>query len=427
MNANEFVALVRKGDGTLRLDDLLLDTHKEQFRGRGMLRISRDQMRFDMTLLDGGKLPAFQSGVFTVRDCWSLTGLIEEELGFRCDRVFPTPSRHSNLCVDRFTFDLSEVELIPAGWDALTNDEADAQRAEIFKRGDVTQPSVASQLAALAARARPTPITSSFHAVLADYPLLTWNASTVKTEENPYFGKSTASTCNIFCGEVAGWEYALIEDKSGPDLHLHTRCAPGVLSVSEEADRRKFSALLHALAFVHGIHAWPYRIEYWRDGKKVSDSVKSARELARTSHTPFSRGLALARKGQGLVWEMGDPIRLLTTFFEQDTKLSREVGELLARFRESDDGRHPELTVLALCTQLENLIHLIFKERNLEPWARDRFPAVKKFEEAKQEVMEYVGLLVPVKGEGYSRIKNPLVARTGFLHRGEIRGGRNAP
>ena len=56
MNANEFVALVRKGDGTLRLDDLVMDTHKEQFHGRGMLRISRDHMRFEMTLPDGGTI-----------------------------------------------------------------------------------------------------------------------------------------------------------------------------------------------------------------------------------------------------------------------------------------------------------------------------------------------------------------------------------
>lgn len=408
MNADDFVALVRKGDGTLRLDDLVLDTRKEQFRGRGILRISRDQMRFEITLPDGGKLPDFQSGVFTVRDCWCLTGLIDEELRFRCARVFPSYSQHSTLGADRFTFDLSDVELIPAGWDTLTHDERDEQIAASLRRADINQPSVASQLAALAARARPTPITSCFHAVLANYPLLTWNASTDTTEENPFFGKSTASAGNIFCGELDGWQYALIEDKSGPDLHLHTRCAPGVLSVSEEADRLKFSALLRALAFVHGVHAWPYRTEYWRGGKKILDTVKCARELASTQHTPFSRGLALPRKGPGLVWEMGQPIRLLTTFFEQDTKLSREVGGLLARFREADDGKHPELTVLALCTLLENLIHLIFKERNLEPWAREQFLVVKKFEAAKQELIQYVGLQIPVKGEGYSRMKSLL-------------------
>jgi hypothetical protein len=133
-------------------------------------------------------------------------------------------------------------------------------------------------------------------------------------------------------------------------------------SSGEEEDWGKFYALMNALAFTSGIHAWPYRIEYLRDDQNITDRVTSTRRLANTVHVPFHL----------LKFNFQDVIKKATSFFETKNKLNEEVAGILFLLREAADYQnvHGEITLIALCVLFESLVNQLFKELNLEEKVR---------------------------------------------------------
>jgi hypothetical protein len=84
MTADEFVEIVRKGSDKLRVDNIILHTGSQEFHGSGMLKISANRFKLKMQLNEGEKLPELHSGIFTKRDSWKMTGVIEYQ---RCKRL----------------------------------------------------------------------------------------------------------------------------------------------------------------------------------------------------------------------------------------------------------------------------------------------------------------------------------------------------
>lgn len=100
-------------------------------------------------------------------------------------------------------------------------------------------------------------MTGRFHATLVDYPLLIANETSRTTTKHPYLGETYQAPGDTFVGEVEGFEYALVKHENGTDLNIFARTKASRVSESEALDWRKFNALLNAIGFVHGIHAWP--------------------------------------------------------------------------------------------------------------------------------------------------------------------------
>src|ERR1017187_3507908 len=94
MTDDDFVAVVRKGSDKLRVDELVLNTGQQQFRGKGMLRVSQERIEIDMILDPGQQAPPMRSGVFSKSDYWKMNGIIEDYLPFRCDYVGGEDSRN---------------------------------------------------------------------------------------------------------------------------------------------------------------------------------------------------------------------------------------------------------------------------------------------------------------------------------------------
>ncbi len=363
MTADEFVKIVRSGSEKLRVDEIVLKTGTQEFHGKGMLRISREEIKLDMTLDEGENPPAIQFGVHTKSDYWKLNGVIEDVLQFKCDYISFGNSQHFfnwNKCKNVLKLDLSPIELIPSGSDALTREE----RAQLHKELLQKNKNIANQNREAGNTEPPTETSAYFYALILNYPVPTLAcAGTEIIEKNPYFGERRSGKLDTLKGEIGNYNYAFIKEKDDGDIHVHLESKKGYHSSSTQEDWDKFYALMHALAFMQGMHAWPYRIEYWRDGQKITDRVTSARRLAHTVHIPFRL----------LKFDFQDVVKKTTTFLEVKTKLSEEILRILFLFREATDYEfvHGEIALITLCVLFETLVNQLFKELKLEEKVRE--------------------------------------------------------
>jgi hypothetical protein len=109
-----------------------------------------------------------------------------------------------------------------------------------------------------------------FLATLFEYPLVAWESGTETVKTNLFLGEASSSIGDTFAGEIEGFEFALIKQEQTKDLQVHLRSKNGYGTLGEEADWRKFYALMNALAFVHGVHAWPSRERRQKDFRQSS-------------------------------------------------------------------------------------------------------------------------------------------------------------
>ena len=381
MTADEFVKIIRNGSEKLRVDEIVINTGSQQLHGKGMIRISRERVELDVTINEGEMLPEFHTRIYTKRDSWKLTGLIEDQLQFKCDHVRPTFSRNYSLLdgITRCTFKLHPIDLIPAGWDAMSR----KARNEFLKQQAENDPQIAS---AQTSTEEASLDDVSFYATLFEYPLLatTWG--------------------NEVKGETENYEFVLTKEKTDSDLNVALHSKKNYHSSGEEEDWIKFNAFMNALAFANGIHAWPYRRQYWRAGQKITDRITSAAKLTKTFHAPFTDRLAFNAQTGSLKWDFQDAIRKAATFFEKDSIFSKEVSIILFLFREADEGVHSEITTITLCALFENLVRLLFRELNLKEKVDNE--DLKLFEEAKTEIASQINRQIAEKGEGYRRLYN---------------------
>jgi hypothetical protein len=376
MTANDFVKIVRSGSDKLRVDEVVINTGSQELHGKGMLKISRNGIEVEVTVDKGETIPEPRMGIFTKRDNWKVTGLIEDQLQFKCEWA----KRRPGLMV-RCNVGLHPIELVPSGWDAMTRKE----RNDFHKQYQQAQTNPGTTPAEVDTVGEPQD-DFSFSAMLYEYPLLrTAPGSEVK-------------------GETECFEYVLTKDETTSDLHVALKSKKDFHSAGEQDDWIRFYSFMNALAFANGIHALPYRIEYFRAGQKITDRVTTAEKLVKTSHSPFSDRLAFNAQTGSLSWNLQDVIKIATSFFDKNTAFSREVVIILCLFREADDGVHSEITTLALCTLFENLVRLLFREYDLKGKPDDK--NVKLFEQAKSEVADQLARQISEKGDGYRRLHN---------------------
>jgi hypothetical protein len=162
--------------------------------------------------------------------------------------------------------------------------------------------------------------------------------------------------------------------KEGDDLHVHLRSKQGFRSISEEDDLRRFRALLDAVGFTHGVHAWPFRILHWRDGRKVLDLIHAPRTVPTSPHAPFQYGAGLT-PGRNKRGTRNSPVRIAARFFETQTEISPKVS-LLLFFSRSSTAETVDLPVrtLPLCSLFEGVVNLLFDHLNLEEELRAKDP-----------------------------------------------------
>lgn len=379
MTADEFVSILRGGSEKVRVDELVLTTHSGEFHGKGMMRIGRDAIKVDMTINKGEQPPEMRAGVFTQQDSWKIRGVIEDDLGFWCNSVAPFGNKNTRYPsgTTRCTFGLNPLELVPSGLDAMPR-----KAREEYLRLAV------NQNAPLPSEPYRTDDGQDvcFSAILLEFPLLAPNWHEEVKGETPLF------------------RYRLVKDKENSDLRVLLESKSGYQSTGEDEDWARFHAFLTALAFVTGVNAWPYRVEYWRDGQKISDRLMAADKLGRTSHAPFSKGLAFNARTEAVEWNFREALGRPAAFFEANTLLSREVSEILYLFRMADHRVHADITTIALCVLFENFVRLLFSELKLSGSVPGQ--NLESFEQARQDVLAKIEPKIAAQDAGYTRLAN---------------------
>lgn len=155
MTADDFVNIVRKGSDKLRVDDIVLQAAERELRGKGMLVITQDKLELQMTFDPGQDPPRVVGGVFTKRDCWQLSGVIETHLPFKCEFVSPGGNESWFNGVTKRMFKLHPIQLVPSGWDALSRKERADAWAKLQQQGPADDGKPLQTASADAAQLRP--------------------------------------------------------------------------------------------------------------------------------------------------------------------------------------------------------------------------------------------------------------------------------
>jgi hypothetical protein len=195
MTADEFVQTVRKGSEKLRIDEVIINTGSKELRGKGILQISHKKISVNVTLEEGGQLPQMSTGIYTKKDSWKITGLIEDTLRFKCENVGPIASTQlawqSGMPnrITRCTFTLHPMDLIPAGWDAATREQ---------RKGFLEQ----NQMPTTGYGVDETKDNALFYATLLEYPL------------------NTSSWGKEIKGETENFDFILTKPDKNSDLQI---------------------------------------------------------------------------------------------------------------------------------------------------------------------------------------------------------------
>ena len=352
-----------------------------------MLRIGREGIDIDITINKEEKVPEVKTGIYTIRDYWKLTGVIEDSLQFKCNYVGPvgdiSRSWASGMaeCITKCTFDLHPIDLVPAGWDAMTR----AERKECLKKNQINSSNEGAPVTNVVEDE--TRDNVSFYATLLEYPL------------------HTSSWGKEIKGETEHFDFVLTKLEETSDLRVSLESKKEYFSQGEEKDWKTFRAFMNALAFVNGTNAWPYRVEYWRAGQKLIDRVTAASRLSKTIHAPFPETLAFNARTGSIKWNFPDTIKKITKYFETESPLSEEVAYLLFLFRQAGTkGVHRDITMVTLCILFENLVRHIFRELKLEGKARKENPLFDSFEHAKGKFIQQMDQQLIANDIGYKRV-----------------------
>ena len=383
VNDIEFVKIVRDGSDKLRVDDIVIDTGSVEVHGKGMLQITRESFKLHVTLDDAdvNKLPKMRTGIYTKKDNWKMTGLIEDQLKFKCDQFRPFLGG-GLFPIKRFAVKFRPIDLIPSGWDAISR----AERTAFVKEHQaiISKPPAESE--------PPVPDENSqddfcFYATLFEYdvPLSVWQDE-IKAETKCF---------NVTLKKLEGTT----------DLHVSLISQKEFSSGGEEQDWKRFYAFMSALAFVTGMHAWPYRVEYWRAGQKITDRITAAHSLSETIHAPFCDTLAFNAKTGSVKWSFPETIKVIADFYDNEFPFTKEIAYLHFLFRQATETDvHGDISILALCILFENLVRHIFRELKLEINARNENPIFGQFEQAKETFIKQMGDENVALDEGSKRL-----------------------
>lgn len=208
---------------------------------------------------------------------------------------------------------------------------------------------------------------------LTDYKLGWFNSDTVATENNEFFGTTSKTLKNTLVGVFEGFRYALVQRGDDCDVHLRQNGDAARWTDS----RQVMCALLRAIAFLHGRHAWPQwqRIENGFD--TTAEYTRAPRTIPRTIYTTLSEDSG------------GDPALLIAKAAECFLR-EGDFGETLHHYlflaREASANETPHHAgSLGLCAVFEGLITFLHSHG----CGDTQTPDEAEFEKARSELKRY--------------------------------------
>ncbi len=369
MNVGEFAKLVRDGDARLRVDKVIVSAGKARFRGSGVLVVTSKELLLELTLSAKSRAPDEKKTVWNEADFWKLRGVIEYSLPFTATRVSPGTRTYSN-GVNMVLLEFHAIELTRTRM-------SEKERRTLRLRFDAvsncfskaTPPETEATEAKPASKRRTIPL-ARFTATLVNSKLLADNEVTHTLRRNSFLGKTTGWEADTYVERGRDFDVALVKD--GTDLQVHFRSKARYRSKSAAEDRERFQAVLDAISFTHGFNAWPYRLQQWREGREEIDRFTAPENLPKPVYAPFDATVGASGAPP--------PIQLVSRFFAQRTALSRKISDFLFIFRQAgEESVRLPVRTLAFCSLFEGLVHLLFRELELEATLRKASPDFDAF------------------------------------------------
>jgi hypothetical protein len=400
MNRQEFIRDVRAGADNFRVDQVGITFPDHAVRGSGTLKLSPEGFSLELRLADGVSVPSWRGGVLTRKDFGSAEGFIEHDLRFEIKNMPPYRRHLQSNGASTLTYHVDAVELAPSGSDTQTYDEI----REILRRLESPEEGEAAQMRASSDADEASCVT--FSGLLRGFKLIARNGGTTIEERNDFLGTTTTSLSDTQHGDLSDeWEYGLIE--RGEDVEFHLRLKEASKSRSSEADLAVLRAFLEAVAFIHGQHAWPFTLEFRRDGRLITDRVRQPKIPKRSPHQPFNERIWFNSRVGNIRWNFGTTLQKAYAFFRREDELSAEVKKLLFLCREAAAGdTHRTISNIALCSLLDSAVNLVF-EQKVEKQLTERLEAFN-FARSKllHVIAEHIATAAHAAKEAWSRFES---------------------
>ena len=358
MNRKQFIERVRSGSASFRVDDVSIRFPGTEISGDGTLDLTDRGFELHLRLTENAIRPEHKGGVLTQADTGVMRGLIDHDLRFEAKNVFPSfhYSTHNGRTAMRYRIDA--IELAPVGVDAQTYDQIQRSLAQLESaeaESDADE-GISSEKESHASNV-------TFSGLLLGFKLIARNAGTKITEENPFFGESTSITQDTQCGDLSQkWEYGLI--KRGEDIEFQLRLKDGAKSIDPSDDLKALQALMEAIAFIHGQHAWPFTLEFRRDHKLITDRVRPPKVALSSVHRPFNERIWFNSVVGNVQWNFNTALGKAFSFLSAPNELTAEVTRLLFLIREAAGGEtHTTITNIAMCSLLDSAVNLVFEQK----------------------------------------------------------------
>jgi hypothetical protein len=219
--------------------------------------------------------------------------------------------------------------------------------------------------------------------LLLGYKLIAPEKRTNTTVTSAFLGKRQSWAYDTAEGKLTkDWSFGLIQ--RGDDIEFCIEKINGKPSLLNE-EENIVRAFLASIAFIHGQHAWPFYLRHRRDGKYVSDWIRSPEATARSAHRPFNERIWFnARVGQ-IDWNFNRSLRRAFKFFVKNSPFVEEIEDLLQQTRDASEGSvHKKSNNVVLCALLESAITAIFE--NLVRAKKNSYQ--KAFENARKSALE---------------------------------------
>ncbi len=381
MDRKEFIEQVRRGSGKFRVDEIKISFPDVEVRGSGVLEVLEDRFRLHLRLPNDAITPEMPRGVVSQKDFGALQGVIDHDLLFEAKNVPPHHQHSGHNGRSTLRYNLDAIELSPVGSDNQTYEEIrrSLKRLESSAATEETASETGSSRQQHASAV-------TFSGLLRGFKLIARNAGTTIEERNDFLGKRESRRNDTQYGDLSGeWEYGLIE--RGEDVEFHLRSKSEYRSSDANQDLGCLQAFLKALAFIHGQHAWPFTLEFRRDGKLITDRVRAPEIAKRSPHQPFNERIWFNAVVGNLEWDFGMALQKAYAFFSHENPLTAEVSTLLFLCREAAGGdAHGTISNIALCSLLDSAVNLVF-EQKVE---HQQSEAVKAFDDARSKLLAFI-------------------------------------
>lgn len=388
LKQEELIAAIDAKSGRFRIDKVRIITPDATYRGAGVLECG-EKLMLSITLPKGKDISAFSKNIVARKDFWKLKGVIEDSLNISIDSLPPISKKHYGNGSNVVVFGISEFDVEPAAFDKKTNSQIMKMLAAHRTDAPKANPKKARRLK----KENPE---VSFFAVLKDYKLIALNKGTEIVETNEFLGKRPKSRMDTCMGILPGWKYGLIQVVN--DVHVHLKSDEIYVSRGKEEDSKHLEAVLRAIAFTHGQHAWPSQLEYRCDHKMLTNKIRVIRNVSRTHHAPFSERLWHNNLLGNVKWDFSETFQKAYEFFLSGTELSKEIEELVYLLREAGGDNIPlRIELLTVCTLYESLMRAIFsyqskgkaKTKDVLAFIKSKASLIKELKRARRQ--EYGG------------------------------------